>query len=202
MPRQPTITEIRLEKVTACLSPAVTLLNELNDAFAPPFAQQILNTVASLLKLVQNLKQNKKECAELLENIHDVLYAIIDFHIKSEAVGSLSPAMMEHVGRFMKTLHKTYIYIEAQQDGNKLKQLFRNIEMNGLAKDCRAELDKAKKTFGVGTSGAIFKDIEEMKTATEAKHKEILELISTMSETNTTTDGSSVNLGANELKNR
>ncbi|KAJ6470463.1 hypothetical protein C8R45DRAFT_1104883 [Mycena sanguinolenta] len=101
MPHQPTVTEIRLENLTACLTPAVTLLNELN-AFAPPFVQPISNTVASLLKLVQNVKQNKKEVAELLENIHQVLFAIIDLHVKSEALGSLSPAMTEHVGKFMK----------------------------------------------------------------------------------------------------
>ncbi|KAJ6495479.1 hypothetical protein C8R45DRAFT_1072846 [Mycena sanguinolenta] len=201
MPRQPTVTEIRLESLAACLTPVVMLLNELNDAFAPPFVQPISNTVASLLKLVQNVKQNKKECAELLENIHQVLFAIINHHVKSEAAGSLSPAMTEHVGSFMKTLHKVYIYIEAQQDKNKLKQLFRNIERNNLVKDCHAELDEAKKIFEVGTSGAIFKNIKEMKKAAETKHKELLELISTMSETSTTTDGSSVCLGANELKN-
>ena len=46
--------------------------------------------------------------------------------------------------------------------------------------------------FQVGIGGAVFKEIEELKKATETKHKELLELISTMSETNTTIDGSSV----------
>ncbi|KAJ6470490.1 hypothetical protein C8R45DRAFT_1166167 [Mycena sanguinolenta] len=202
MPHQPTVTEIRLKNLTACLTPAVALLNELNDAFAPPFVQPILNTVASLLKLVQNVKQNKMECAELLENIHQVLFAIIDLRVKSEAAGSLSPAMTEHAGSFMKTLHKIYIYIEAQEDKNKFKQLFHNIEMNNLVKDCRAELDKAKKIFEVGNGGAIFQNVKEMKKAAETRHKELLELISAMSETSTTTDRSSVRLGVNELTNR
>ncbi|KAJ6470389.1 hypothetical protein C8R45DRAFT_937301 [Mycena sanguinolenta] len=165
MPRQPTVTKIRLENLTACLTSAVTLLNELNDSFSPSFVQPISNTVASLLKLVQNVKQNRKECAELLENVYQVLFAIIDLHIKSEAAGSLSPVMTEHVGRFMKSI---YIYIEAQQDRNKLKRLFCNIEMNNLVKDCHAELDEAKTIFEVGPTlvgigGAVFKDIQEMK---------------------------------------
>ncbi|KAJ6470510.1 hypothetical protein C8R45DRAFT_937418 [Mycena sanguinolenta] len=148
-----------------------------------------------------HMKQNKKTCAELLENVQQVLFAIINLHIKSEAAGSLSPAMTEHVGGFMKTLHKIYVYIEAQQDRNKLKQLFRNIEMNNLVKDCYAELDEAKTIFNVDTAGAVFKDIGEMKEAAETKHKELLESISTMSETNMTTDGLSIHLGADELKN-
>ncbi|KAJ6488918.1 P-loop containing nucleoside triphosphate hydrolase protein, partial [Mycena sanguinolenta] len=73
--------------------------------------------------------------------------------------------------------------------------------MNDQVKDCYAELDEARKIFEVGTVGAVFKDIGEMKKATEIKHKELLELISTMSETDTTTDGSSVHFGINEVQN-
>jgi hypothetical protein len=53
MPRQPTVTEIRLNSITACLTAALTLLNELNDAFGPPFIQPISNTVLSLMAMVQ-----------------------------------------------------------------------------------------------------------------------------------------------------
>ncbi|KAJ6472107.1 hypothetical protein C8R45DRAFT_1104303 [Mycena sanguinolenta] len=177
MPRQPTVTEIRLENLAACLAPIVTVLKELHDAFGSPFLQPISDRVASLIKLVQNVKQNKKECAQLLENIHQVLYVIINLHVKSETAG---------------TLQKIYIYIKAQQDKNKFKQLFQYIEMNNLAKECCAELDEAKEVFQMGIGGAIFNDIGEMKTAAELMHKELLELISTMSETKTTPDESSV----------
>ncbi|KAJ6503602.1 hypothetical protein C8R45DRAFT_923950 [Mycena sanguinolenta] len=200
MPRQPTITEVQLENFAACLTSAVTVLNDLNDAFSPPFVQPISETIASLINLVQNVKQNKKECVQLLENIYQVLYAVIKLHIKSDAPGSLSPAMTDHVGKFMKTLHKIYTYIEAQQDSNNIRQLFRSIEMSGLVKDCHAELDKAKEVFEVNAAASVFKNIVEMKTEAETKHKELLELISAISETNTISDGSSAHLGANELK--
>ncbi|KAJ6477746.1 P-loop containing nucleoside triphosphate hydrolase protein, partial [Mycena sanguinolenta] len=200
MPRQPTVTEIRLENLAACLVPTLEVLNELSDAFDPPFVQPISNAVASLLMCVQNVKRNKKECARLLENTNEVLYAILNLHIKSEVAGTLPPAMTEHVGKFMITLHKIFTYVQAQQDGNKIRKLFQYNETNNLLKDCDAELDQAKKVFEVGTGSALFKDIREMKRAAEIKHKELLELISTMSETNTTTDGSSLYMDANELK--
>ncbi|KAJ6481013.1 hypothetical protein C8R45DRAFT_932918 [Mycena sanguinolenta] len=107
--------------------------------------------------------------------------------------------MTEHVGKFTQTIRNIHAYFEAQQDGNRIKQLFRN-NMNHLVKDCYAELDEAKKIFEVGTSGAVLKDIAEMKKAAQNKHRELLELISTISETNT--DSSSIHLGANELKSR
>ncbi|KAJ6481004.1 hypothetical protein C8R45DRAFT_932905 [Mycena sanguinolenta] len=140
MPRQPTVTEIRLDNLADCLAPTVILLHQLNDAFTPPFVEGISRTIASLIKLIQvlglaakmlvidplwqNVKQNKKECAQLLENMYQVLLVILNLHIKSEAAGSLSPTMSEHVGKFMKTPHNIYAYLEALQDGNKIKQLF------------------------------------------------------------------------------
>ncbi|KAJ6474914.1 hypothetical protein C8R45DRAFT_935450 [Mycena sanguinolenta] len=116
--------------------------------------------------------------------------------------------MVDHVGKFMQTLHKIYTYIESQQESNKIKQLFRTINMNNLVKDCYKELDEGKKVFGVGhiaffvpglnilsqvdAIGAMFKDIREVQKQAEIKHTELLELISYMSETSTTTDGSSI----------
>ncbi|KAJ7885238.1 hypothetical protein B0H13DRAFT_1889659 [Mycena leptocephala] len=202
MPRQPSVTEIRLENIKACLAPAVTLLNELNDAFGPSFVQPISNTVQSLISAVQNVKQNKNECAQLLENIHQVLYAIVNLHIKSETAGTLPPTTLTHIGSFMETLHKIYTFVEAQQEGNKLKQLFRSSEMNTLLKDCHAGLDQAMEVFSINTS-AIFNDINEMRTAADIMHKELLELTLTMSDTSTISDKSATQLylEANDSKN-
>lgn len=47
------------------------------------------------------MKKNKDECVRLLENIHDLLYAIIDLHLKSETVGTtLPPATLDQIGKF------------------------------------------------------------------------------------------------------
>ncbi|KAF7346842.1 hypothetical protein MSAN_01823400 [Mycena sanguinolenta] len=190
MPRQHTVPDIQLGSLADRLVPTIDVLNELNDAFAPPFIQHISNTVASLLELIQNVKQNKRECVQLLENINQVLYAIIELHVKSETTGSLPPEMTYHVGKFTKTIHKIYAYIEAQQDSNKIKQLFRYNETKNLLKDSRAEVEEAKEIFKVITGAAIFQDIGDMKKVAETKHQELLDIISTMCETSTTTDGS------------
>jgi hypothetical protein len=53
MPRQPTATDIRLDSIAACLTPALALLKELNDAFGPPFIQTIVNTTETLINSIQ-----------------------------------------------------------------------------------------------------------------------------------------------------
>ena len=65
MPYQATVTEIRLENLADCLAPTLEILNELNDAFAPPFVQPISNTVASLLKLIQVLRVPMRNAFDL-----------------------------------------------------------------------------------------------------------------------------------------
>jgi hypothetical protein len=52
MPRQPTVTEIRLDNITNSLTPALALIKDLNDAFGPPFFQPISNITLSLMSAV------------------------------------------------------------------------------------------------------------------------------------------------------
>ncbi|KAF8212943.1 hypothetical protein K438DRAFT_1957529 [Mycena galopus ATCC 62051] len=101
MPRLPTDIEIRIDNITACLTPALLLLTELNDAFGPPFVQSIANTIQSLMTMVQNIKRNKIQCAQLMEPIHRIVYGILNLYIKSETVGRLSPSMLDNIGTFM-----------------------------------------------------------------------------------------------------
>ncbi|KAJ7879945.1 hypothetical protein B0H14DRAFT_3769893 [Mycena olivaceomarginata] len=185
MPHQPTATEIHLNNIVAYLTPTVTLLKELNDAFGPPFIQPISNTIETLISIAQNVKHNKNQCAQLMENIHQVLYAIINLYLKSETAGSLDSAMLYHIG---KTLHKICTFVEAQQDRNKIKYLFRNNEMQSLLKDCRVGLDQAVEVFAINTRPAIANDIGKMKKTAKTMHEELLELIQTLSDTSTSSD--------------
>ncbi|KAJ7727874.1 hypothetical protein B0H14DRAFT_2640815 [Mycena olivaceomarginata] len=99
--RQSTVTGIRLNNIVVCLTPAVTLLKELNHSFDSPFVQPIANTIEALINVLQNVKRNKKECAQLMEHIHRVLYAIINLYFKSETVGSLLPTLLDNVNNFI-----------------------------------------------------------------------------------------------------
>ncbi|KAJ7309433.1 hypothetical protein DFH08DRAFT_823376 [Mycena albidolilacea] len=136
MPRRSTLTEIHVTNIVESLTPVLTLLGELDDAFGPPFIKPIVNTIEDLISM-----------AQLMENIHPVLHAIISLYLKSGTVESLAPAMLDNIGRFMETLHKIYAFLEAQQDGNMLKHLFSHNEMQNLLADCRAGLEQAAEVF-------------------------------------------------------
>ncbi|KAJ7348385.1 hypothetical protein DFH08DRAFT_1000134 [Mycena albidolilacea] len=172
MPRQPTLTEIRIDNITTCLNAALPLLNDLNDAFGPPFVQSISCIISPLITAVQSVKRNKDECLQLMENINQVL-----------------------------TLHKIYTFVEAQQDGNKIRQLLRQSEMNALLKNCRIGINHALVVFNVDTGIRMFDSINNMKAKAEVMHKELLELISTLSDGTVSDRSSSVYRVANGLQN-
>ncbi|KAJ7838033.1 hypothetical protein B0H14DRAFT_3141268 [Mycena olivaceomarginata] len=190
MPRQSTVTEIRLNNIKGCLTPALTLLKELNDAFGPPFIQPIANTIECLIDMVQNVKRNKDECAQLVENIHPVLYTIINLHLKAETVESLSPEMLNNIGKFMETLHKIYTFLQGQQDGNRFKYLFRNNEVQKLFRECHAGLDQAVEVFEVTTRPLWVNDVDVLKKTAQLMHEELFELIQTLSDSSTSSNGS------------
>ncbi|KAJ7467660.1 hypothetical protein FB451DRAFT_1369314 [Mycena latifolia] len=190
MSPQPTVADIRLNNTITCLAPVITLLNELSDAFGTPFVPAITNTTLSLITVVQNVKKNKEDCIQLLENVYQLLCAIVNLHIKSETKGNPPPATLHHVGKFMETLHKIHTFVEAQQDGSKIKSFFRQTETKTLLSECRAGLQEVLEAFKTETNITALSHMTQMQEEAEIMHKEVLELISTWSD-GTTSDRSS-----------
>ncbi|KAJ7435001.1 hypothetical protein FB451DRAFT_1465777 [Mycena latifolia] len=195
MSRQSTITDIRLNNTIACLTPTLALLDELSDTFGTPFVPAISNTTLSLIRAVQDVKRSKDDCIQLLENVYQLLCAIISLHIKSETKGSLDPAMLDHVGKFtdlLRTLHKIHTFVEAQQDGSKIMRFFHQIETKTFLGECRAGLQQAFEVFKTENGVAALGSITEMQEEAERMHTEVLELISTLSDGTTSDRSSSV----------
>ncbi|KAJ7869419.1 hypothetical protein B0H13DRAFT_1896660 [Mycena leptocephala] len=198
MPHNPTVSSARLNSVIELLKPAVSILNELHDAFSTPFVLAISSTTLSLITLVQvirppyrllrshcehqSVKRNKEECIQLMERIHGVLYAISNLYVHSGTAGSVPPEKLVYIGKFTQTLHKIHTFFESQQEGNRIKQFLRQSEMNTLLKECRVGLKEALDVFKIDSGATVLDSIHEMKNKTEIMHREILELISTLSD--------------------
>ncbi|KAJ7815182.1 hypothetical protein B0H14DRAFT_2848558 [Mycena olivaceomarginata] len=185
MPSIPAISGARLKNTVACLGISISLLNDLHDAFATPFVPAIVNTVSSLVLTVQNVTRNKDDCIGLTESIYGLIYAIVSLHLNSETTGSLSPAMMHHIGKFTVTLHKIHTYVEAQQSGSKIKHFFRQSEMNiehaawGMSRRIKGG---SRRFSAIQTGFTVLANASGMQEKIESMHKELLELISTLSD--------------------
>ncbi|KAF8214706.1 hypothetical protein K438DRAFT_1749800 [Mycena galopus ATCC 62051] len=105
--------------------------------------------------------------------------------------------MLDHIGEFIRTLHKIYTFVEVQQEGLKIKDLFRNNEINKLLQDCHAGLKQAQEVFNT----QVLNDISDFKKIADLMHKKMIEVVETLSETSTVSERSSVYICANDSKN-
>ncbi|KAJ7715543.1 hypothetical protein B0H16DRAFT_1434875 [Mycena metata] len=180
MPRQQTIMEVRLEKISKCVTITVDTLDILVTTLKIPGLEAMVNTIQSLLKLVQTIKQDKNECAELMEQTHNILNAIIGVYVKSDTGIELPPSTLHEIANFTQTLHKIHTFIEAQQSGSKVKKFFRQGELNGLLKDCKTGLQEGIKFFQIKSSD-IMSTAREMEEQAQIRHQEMLNAIETIS---------------------
>jgi hypothetical protein len=48
---------------------------------------------------LQTVNQNKNECSQLMEQIYELLNAILIAHIKSDKGAELPPSVLTHIGK-------------------------------------------------------------------------------------------------------
>ncbi|KAJ7713749.1 hypothetical protein B0H16DRAFT_1435811 [Mycena metata] len=180
MPRQQTIIEVRLENISKCVTITVNTLDVLVNTLKIPGMEAMVNTTQSLLKFIQTIKQDKTECAELMEQTHNILNAIIGVYVKSDTGIELPPSTLHEIANFTQTLHKIHTFIEAQQSGSKVKKFFRKGELSGLLKDCKTGLQEGIKFFQIKSSD-IMATAREMEEHAQIRYQEVLNIIEMIS---------------------
>ncbi|KAJ7735051.1 P-loop containing nucleoside triphosphate hydrolase protein [Mycena metata] len=180
MPRQPTIIQVRLNDIAKCVAITANTFDVLVVTLKISGLEAISNTIQSLLRLAQTIKQDKNECAELMEQTDQLLNAIITMYIKSDTGAELSPSILNQIVKFTETLHKIHAFVEAQQSGSKVKKFFRQGELTALLKDCKAGLQQSFDFFNIKTVD-IMTDVREMQDQAQLRHQEILDMIETLS---------------------
>ncbi|KAJ7688509.1 hypothetical protein B0H16DRAFT_1707840, partial [Mycena metata] len=147
MPHQPTITKLRLNNISKCMAITANTFDVLVNSLKISGLEAISNTIQSLLKLLQTIKQDRNECAELMEHTHTLLNAIITIYIKSDTGADLPSSTLNQIAKFAETLHKIHTFVEAQQSGSKVKKFFRQGELATLLKDGKAGLQQGFNFF-------------------------------------------------------
>ncbi|KAJ7026019.1 P-loop containing nucleoside triphosphate hydrolase protein, partial [Mycena alexandri] len=180
MPRQPTVNDFHLNNISKCVAITANTLDVLVDALNIPGLEVISNTTQSLLGLVQTVKQNKDECAGLMEHTHELLKAIIGVYIQSDTGPELQPSILTEIIKFTETLHKIHTFVEAQQSTSRVKKFFRQGELSVLLKDCKEGLQQGLNFFQIKIVD-ITTNVREMQDQAQLIHQEILHILETMS---------------------
>ncbi|KAJ7703748.1 hypothetical protein B0H16DRAFT_1829494 [Mycena metata] len=169
MPRQQTATEVRLHNISKCATITLNILDVLVDSLKISGLEAMINTTQLLLKMVRTIKQDKKECAELMEQTHVILSAIINVYIKSDTGTELPPS----------TLNKITNFTQHNKVAAKLK-FFRQGELNTLLKDCNRGLEEGIKFFQIISLDIVF-TARKMEEQAQIRYQVVFNTIETLS---------------------
>ncbi|KAJ7800150.1 hypothetical protein B0H14DRAFT_3786346 [Mycena olivaceomarginata] len=151
-----------------------------------PFIGTVCTITLTIIRMVQNTKFQKDRCFRIVEDIHRLLWALMNLSMHSEEIQS--PNMLNDIAKYALILQKIDSCLRAQQDLGTIKRLFKQSELVTQLENCETELKGALDNFTVGRSVLSNKElgissaIVEFKIDTEGRHQQLLELISTQSD--------------------
>ncbi|KAJ6548124.1 hypothetical protein DFH09DRAFT_1169832 [Mycena vulgaris] len=159
---------------------AANALQAVSAATQIPFLKSICSLSISLIPLIENAKFQKDRCLRMLEDLHCVLCAIMALSLQSINIGS--PQILHQIAQYAETLQKFHTYLRAYSELGKIKRLFKQSEITAQLDVCERELKAASVIFTTQYGMDVACALLEMDLDTERRHQELLELISSRSE--------------------
>ncbi|KAJ7257717.1 hypothetical protein C8J57DRAFT_1647432 [Mycena rebaudengoi] len=164
----------RIQDVLQFVTDTATTVRNISVAATVPF----LGGAATMtLSIVETLKSSQDEAIEITEQIHHILAAVIVVYETTKINGSLPPAILSEIAKFVETLRKIDVYFKAKQGMGKLKRLLNLTESGNEVKACKAELEHTLDTFRLQTRMSAASTIFLMRKDIGQMHQELIEFV-------------------------
>ncbi|KAF8156362.1 hypothetical protein K438DRAFT_1861994 [Mycena galopus ATCC 62051] len=160
---------------------AANALRDVSAAAQIPFLSRVCTLSMAIIPMVQNTKFQKDRCLRITEDIHHLLCALIGLCVQSEDIQS--PKVLDQVAQYAVTLHRFHSCLRTLQDLGTLKRLFKRSEITRQLDSCGIELTAALSNLSTNQSVGIGTALVEFDIQTERRHQELLELITSQSDT-------------------
>ncbi|KAF7358334.1 NB-ARC domain-containing protein [Mycena venus] len=154
-----------------------------DDSAKNPFLKGIAGISILLLEMVQTVKANKSQCLDMLEQIHEIIFAIIN--ILSDG-SVLPPTVLHSLSEFFDTLQKVHAFVRSQVDFSLFRRVLRYSETTALLEDCNVGLQHAIDVFGIRSGLSMTTILADFKEKTEMHHEELMELLQQANSTRST----------------
>ncbi|KAF7350049.1 NB-ARC domain-containing protein [Mycena venus] len=194
----PHISPNALEKILQYTAIVAKALKDVAATSHIPFLDAVCTVVLTITPLMENIKLQKDRCLRMMEEIHQLLCVLMGLCIYSEDIRSRE--MLHKIAHFATTLQKFQSCIRELGGLGKFKRFFKQSEITAQLDSCEKELRTASEIFttcGVGIASTLI----EFNVDTEKRHQELLELISSRSDSfdNLSSIRSSLNTSSSSL---
>ncbi|KAJ7255998.1 hypothetical protein C8J57DRAFT_1517716 [Mycena rebaudengoi] len=172
---------------------AATTAKNIAETAKVPFLGSTAALCLSISKCIERTRSNKDEYVEIMEQIHQILCIIIQFHSTSQIKGVLPTALLYDITKFTEALEKLFTVLNRQQKGalGKIKGLFRQPEAVERLELCKQELSRMVEIFKAQITGSTMSQMGQMKKDAKEQHEQLIALLETDSDL-TNSDHSSV----------
>ncbi|KAJ6465015.1 hypothetical protein C8R45DRAFT_1219862 [Mycena sanguinolenta] len=195
----PSKTPEMLSKILQYTSVATKTLHDVGATTQIPFLQTVCALTVAVIPMVENTKFQKARCLEMMDQIHSLLCALIWLCIHSDDIRS--PKSLSDIAAFAVTLQKFQSCLKAQLELGTIKRLFKQSEITAQLDVCEGELRAATETFTMESGVGIASALVELNIDAERRHQELLELISSESDSfdNSSMGQSSLNFSSDSF---
>ncbi|KAJ6619247.1 hypothetical protein B0H10DRAFT_1183073 [Mycena sp. CBHHK59/15] len=157
---------------------AAGALRDISGSSQVPFLHTVSTICFIILSNVQAVKVNKQGCLQMVEQINELLWAIVNLCVNSNTGDVLPPSILHNIGDFAQTLQKIHSYVEGQLKMGKIKRFFRQGESSQQLDECKTGLQHAVELFSVQTGATTMAGLVELRKGEEAQYNALLELVS------------------------
>ncbi|KAJ7928233.1 hypothetical protein B0H13DRAFT_2311777 [Mycena leptocephala] len=155
---------------------AATTLKEIAQSAQVPYLLSASLTLM-ILEFVSASKATKELTVQMIEQIHEILCAIIGLYSSTAMDRILPPEVLYDIVTFIETLQKIYTFMKGQQEMGKIRQLFKQGTSTAQLEACRAGLQEALTAFRVQISVSTLSGMAQARKDVEQQHEELVALL-------------------------
>ncbi|KAJ6623767.1 hypothetical protein B0H10DRAFT_2213432 [Mycena sp. CBHHK59/15] len=157
---------------------AAGALRDISGSSQVPFLHIVSAICFVILSNVQAVKVNKQGCLQMVEQINELLWAIVDLCAILHSASSSQ--IVPNVPRIfdLQNASKIHSYVEGQLKMGKIKWFFRQGENSQQLDECETGLQHAVELFSVQTGATTMAGLAELQKGEEARYNALLELVS------------------------
>ncbi|KAJ7769444.1 hypothetical protein B0H16DRAFT_1881966 [Mycena metata] len=163
----------RLKDLIEYTSFAASTIKQLSRQAQAPYLLQVAALTSIILEFAKVYKI-KEQMFQMIEQVHEILCAIISLYSGMSMGRSLPPALL---AKFTETLQKIYTLMKQQRDAGKIKQLFKYSDTASQLNACAVYLQDAAAAFRVQTGISTLHSMGEIQKSAQQQHEALIALL-------------------------
>ncbi|KAJ7046392.1 hypothetical protein C8F04DRAFT_1064144 [Mycena alexandri] len=156
---------------------AASTLGEIARSAQIPFLLTAASLSSMILDFVRASRTTKQHSIQMVEQIHEILFAIISLYSETVVARILPPSLLHDISKFTETLQKIYSFMQAQQGMGKIKQLLNHTDSTLQLDAYRAGLQDAMHALRIQTGISTVSGMAQAQKDVQQQHEDLMELL-------------------------